>query len=406
MRSRLASIFPTAQPARTARFLAEALRAETVGGMIMLGVTVAALIWANSPWSASYATVTGTAVGPENLHLHLTLQAWAADGLLAIFFTVAGLELKRELVEGELRNPATAALPVVAAIAGMAVPAAIYLGVSWGTPGAGDGWAIPMATDIAFALAVLAVTGSRLPQSLRIFLLTLAVVDDLGAIIVIALFYTDQLHPLPLVGALVLLAAYAAAQRLRVRSPLLYVPLALVIWGLVHASGVHATVAGVAIGLLTPVRVDSGERKSPADRLEHRLRPLSAGVAVPLFALLSAGVPLSGEAFVHLSTDRVAIGVIAGLLFGKVIGVLGGAWLSVRVGLARLGPDLRWSHLAAVSVLAGVGFTVSLLISELAYGTSERAELVKIAILVASVVASLVAAVMLHLLSRRHQPPG
>ncbi|MGH3098698.1 MAG: Na+/H+ antiporter NhaA [Streptosporangiales bacterium] len=393
---------PVRRPVRVASMIAEELRTETVGGTIMLAATVLALVWANSPWSAAYTTLTGAAIGPEALHLHLTAQAWAADGLLAIFFTVAGLEVKRELVEGELRHPARAALPVVAAVSGMVVPAAVFLAVSAGTPGASSGWAIPMATDIAFALAVLAVTGSRLPESLRVFLLTLAVVDDLGAIAVIAVFYTDALHPLPLLGAAVLLAGYGLLQRLRIGSAWAYVPLALVAWGLVHASGVHATVAGIAIGLLTRVRVDRAAERSPADRLEHWLRPVSAGLAVPLFALLSAGVPLTARAFGDLAADRVALGVIAGLVLGKVVGVAGGAWLSVRFGLARLGPDLRWAHLVAVGILAGVGFTVSLLVGELAYGGSERAELVKTAILVASTIASIVAAVLLHVLGRRH----
>lgn len=397
------SVFPSVRrPAHLASLIAEELRTETVGGTIMLGATVVALVWANSPWSAGYTAVTSAAFGPEALHLHLTAQAWAADGLLAIFFAVAGLEVKRELVEGELRHPSRAALPVIAAIVGMIVPAAVFLAVSAGTPGASSGWAIPMATDIAFALAVLAVTGSRLPESLRVFLLTLAVVDDLGAIAVIAVFYSGELHPLPLLGAVVLLAGYGLLQRFRLGSAWVYVPLAVVAWGLVHASGVHATVAGIAIGLLTRVRTDGTAERTPADRLEHWLRPVSAGVAVPLFALLSAGVPLTAQAFGHLVVDRVALGVIAGLVLGKVVGVVGGAWLSVRLGLARLGPDLRWAHLVAVGILAGIGFTVSLLVGELAYGSGERAELVKTAILVASTIASIAAAILLHVLGRQH----
>ncbi|MQA79557.1 MAG: Na+/H+ antiporter NhaA [Streptosporangiales bacterium] len=396
-------MFPARQSATAARHLAEALRTETVGGTIMLVATVTALVWANSPWAASYAALTSATVGPSAVHLDLTLHQWAADGLLAIFFAVAGLEVKRELVVGELRHPASAALPVISAVAGMAVPALVFLAVSAGTPGAGEGWAIPMATDIAFALAVLAVTGSRLPVALRVFLLTLAVVDDLGAIAVIAVFYTEQLNLVPLLGAAVLLAAYGLLQRYRVTAWFVYVPIAVVAWALVHESGVHATVAGVAVGLLTRVRVDPGEAESPADRLEHRLRPVSAGFAVPAFALLAAGVPLSAGMFADLAADRVALGVVAGLLVGKIVGVLGGAWLSVRLGLARLGADLNWGHLAAVSLLAGIGFTVSLLIGELAYGGTERIDLVKASVLLASFAASVLAAILLRVLTRRQR---
>lgn len=401
MRKRVAAMFPTRRPAAAARHLAEALRTETVGGTIMLAATVTALVWANSPWASSYTALTSTTVGPAAVHLDLTLHQWAADGLLAIFFAIAGLEVKREFVVGDLRHPATAALPIIAAVAGMAVPAVVYLAVSAGTPGAGDGWAIPMATDIAFALAVLAVTGSRLPVALRVFLLTLAVVDDLGAIAVIAVFYTEDLNPLPLLGAAVLLAAYGALQHLRVTAWVAYVPIAVVAWALVHESGVHATVAGVAVGLLTRVRTAPGEDESPADRLEHRLRPVSAGFAVPVFALMAAGVPLSAGTLADLTADRVALGVVAGLVVGKAVGVLGGAWLSVRLGLARLGDGLHWGHLTAVSLLCGVGFTVSLLIGELAYAGAERVMLVKAAVLLASVVASILAAVVLRLLTRR-----
>lgn len=401
MRRFIASLFPARGPVASAKIVAEALRTETVGGTIMLVAAVTALVWANSPWASSYTAVTSTPFGPSSLHLDLTLHQWASDGLLAIFFAVAGLEVKREIVVGELRHPARAALPVIAAVAGMVVPALFFLAVSFGTPGAGEGWAIPMATDIAFALAVLAVTGSRLPDALRIFLLILAVVDDLGAVAVIAVFYTDELHVLPLLGGAVLLAGFGVLQWLRFRWWPLYVVLALGAWVLVHESGVHATVAGIAVGLLTRVRTDAGEEESPADRLEHQLRPLSAGFAVPVFALVAAGVSLHAGTFHDLLTDRVALGVVVGLVVGKVVGVLGGAWLSVRLGLARLSDELTWGHLAAVSLLAGIGFTVSLLVGELAYGNTERTELVKAAVLVSSALASILAAVLLRLLTRR-----
>ena len=271
-------------------FLADALRQETVGGALLLIAAVAGLVIANSAWRDAYENLKDFVVGPAALHLDLSLETWAADGLLAIFFFVAGLELKRELVVGTLRERSQAVLPVVAAVCGMVVPALIFLLIAAGDPAARAGWAIPMATDIAFALAVLAVVGSHLPPALRAFLLTLAVVDDLGAITVIALFFTDYLRLLPLLIAGALLVGYYLLQRRRVTTRWIYIPLALVIWTLVHDSGIHATVAGVAMGLLTRVKPDADEDHSPAERLEHRVRPLSAGIAVPIFAFLSAGV--------------------------------------------------------------------------------------------------------------------
>ena len=255
-----------------------------------------ALVWANSPWGDSYADLATHVVAFGPLNLDLTLQQWAADGLLAVFFFIAGVELKHELVLGTLSKPSRAAVPVAAAVGGMVVPAAIYLAVnvssSSGSPG---GWGIPMATDIAFALAVLAIAGRSLPVALRAFLLTLAVVDDLGAILVIALFYSKGFSLGWFLAAVAACAAYWLLQRARVRSPLVYVPLALATWFFVHDSGIHATVAGVALGLLTRVKPDPGEAAAPTDRMEHLLRPLSAGVCVPLFAFFSAGVDLRGD---------------------------------------------------------------------------------------------------------------
>lgn len=400
MPRRRTAIFPAPLPVRYARHLTEALRAETVGGAVMLTVTVVALAWANSPWSETYETLRTVEVGPAGLHLRLDLATWAADGLLAIFFFVAGLEVKEEIVHGELRNPRDAVLPVIAALGGMVGPALVFLATSLGTPGAGEGWAIPMATDIAFALAILAVVAPGVPMSLRAFLLTLAVVDDLGAIAVIAVLYTSELHVLPLLGAAALLGLYAWLQRRRVRGPWLYVPLALTVWGLVHATGVHATVAGVALGLLTRVVTTHSEELSPGERADHLVRPLSAGGAVPVFALLSAGVPLSGSTMAGILADPVALGVIFGLVVGKFLGVFGGAVLAVRLGFARLAGDLRWSDIAAVAFLTGVGFTVSLLIGELAYGGTARSEHVTAAILFASLAASLIAALLFQLRTR------
>jgi NhaA family Na+:H+ antiporter len=372
------------------------LRTEQIGGLILLAATTLALIVANSPLAGAYQRVATTRLGPHAPHLDLTVADWAKDGLLAVFFVVAGLELKRELVVGELRGPRRAMLPILSAVGGMVVPALVFLAVVAGQPGAGKGWAVPVATDIAFALAVLAIAAKSLPSSLRLFLLSLAIVDDLGAILLIATVFTDRISALPLLGAVAVIAGYAVLQQRRVRGWWVYLPLGLAAWVLVHASGVHATVAGVAVGLATRVRHDRGERKSPAERLEHRLQPLSAGVCVPLFAFFAAGVPVSAESVRAFAGDRVAWAIVAGLVLGKTLGVFGGAVTAVRLRLARLPGDLRRRDLAAVSVLTGCGFTVSLLIAELAFADEAAQDRAKSAVLVGSLLASLLAAVLLR----------
>jgi NhaA family Na+:H+ antiporter len=286
----------------------------------------------------------------------------------------------------------------------MVVPALIFFGITATDAGARDGWAIPMATDIAFALAVLAVVGSHLPPALRAFLLTLAVVDDLGAIAVIALFFTDDLSVIPLIVSIVLMVGYFLLQRARVVSPWIYVPLALTIWTLVHASGIHATVAGIALGLLTRVKPDPGEGASPAERLEHRVRPLSAGVAVPLFAFLAAGVSLTFAQLADRLDEPLFVGVVAGLVVGKLVGVFGGTWLTARFTRAQLDPSLRWIDIVGVSLVAGVGFTVSLLIAELAFGEdAARLDASKAAIFVGSLIAAAIAAIILRLRDRAYR---
>ncbi|HEY5820442.1 MAG TPA: Na+/H+ antiporter NhaA [Propionibacteriaceae bacterium] len=387
------------------------LRRETVGGALLLAATVVALVWANSPWSGAYAALRDTTVGPEALHLDLTLGAWAGDGLLAIFFFVAGLELKREFVAGDLRDPRRAALPVVAAVGGMAVPALVFVLVNLRTgDGALSGWAIPTATDIAFALAVLAVVSTHLPLGLRTFLLTLAVVDDLLAITIIAIFYTRELHPLLLLAAAVPLGLFALLVQRRVRSWWLLVPLALVTWGLFHASGVHATVAGVLLGFTVPVlrsEAAGGPDAGPglAEHFEHRIRPLSAGFAVPVFAFFAAGVTVGGfSGLVESLSDRVALGIVLGLVVGKTIGVFGATYLMARFTRARLDADLRWVDVLGVSVLAGIGFTVALLIGDLAYGAgSDRDEHVKVGVLCGSLLAALLAVVILRIRNRTYR---
>ncbi|MGC5022504.1 Na+/H+ antiporter NhaA [Micromonospora sp. DT47] len=384
------------------------LRKETVGGALLLVGALVALIWSNSPWADGYRSLRDVTFGPASLHLDLSLATWAADGLLAIFFFVAGLELKREFVAGDLRDPRRAAVPVAAAVGGVLVPALLFTLIA-GAAGAGavKGWAIPTATDIAFALAVLAVAGRFLPSALRTFLLTLAVVDDLLAIVIIAVFYTSSLAVLPLAAALVPLAIFAVLVRRRVRSWWLLLPLAAVTWALVHASGVHATVAGVLLAFSVPVirsEAAGGPDAGPglAEHFEHRFRPLSAGVAVPVFAFLSAGVTVGGLAGLATAlTDRVAVGIVAGLVVGKPIGILTATWLVSRFTRADLDKGLNWLDVLGLALLGGIGFTVSLLIGELAFGLgSERDDHVKVAVLTGSLLSALLATVILRARSR------
>lgn len=396
-----------------ARYVASALRTETVGGALLLGAAVVALVWANSPWDTAYQLVRDVRVGPEALHLDLSLAQWAADGLLAVFFLVAGIELKREFVAGELSDRSKAALPIAAAVCGVVLPAGLYAVTAWAIePGAGDalrGWAIPTATDIAFALAVLAVISSHLPSALRSFLLTLAVVDDLIAITIIAVFYTESVALLPLALAVLPLLAFRWLLRRGLTHPLVLAVPALLAWGLVHAGGIHATVAGVLLGLLVPVarhRAEDGvtteNEYSLAERMEHRLRPWSAGVAVPVFAFFASGVSVVGGGLGAALRDAAAVGVVVGLVAGKALGVFGGTWFFARFTRAELDEDLAWADVLGISLLSGVGFTVSLLIGDLAYQGSERDGPVKVAVLVGSLLASLLAAVVLHRRNRHY----
>lgn len=384
-------------------FLADALRTETVGGLILLVAAVAALVWANVQGS-SYTAVSDFHFGPAALGLDLSVEHWAADGLLAVFFFVAGVELKRELVAGELRDPKAAALPVIAALCGMVVPALVYVLTSALGGGGLDGWAVPTATDIAFALAVLAVLGTSLPGALRAFLLTLAVVDDLFAILIIAVFFTESIDFLALGGAFLGLALFWILLRLGVRGWWVYVPLALAIWGLMYNSGVHATIAGVAMGLMLRCTRREGEAVSPGERIEHLVRPLSAGLAVPLFALFAAGITLRGDALAGVFTRPETLGIVLGLVVGKTVGVFGGAWLATRFTKAELNRDLAWADVFAVAALAGIGFTVSLLIGELAFaGDEEKTNEAKAAVLLGSVIAAVVSGVLLKLRVRVHR---
>ncbi|WP_030615835.1 Na+/H+ antiporter NhaA [Streptomyces sclerotialus] len=384
--------------------LADLLRTETVGGVLLLVAAVVALLWANTPLGDSYEAVRGFHLGPASLGLDLSVQHWAADGLLAIFFFVAGIELKRELVAGELRDPKAAALPVVAALCGMVMPAVVYTVVNTTGGGSPAGWAVPTATDIAFALAVLAVIGTSLPSALRAFLLTLAVVDDLFAILIIAVFFTSSINFWALGGAVLGLVVFYVLLRKGVRGWYVYVPLALVIWGLMYNSGVHATIAGVAMGLMLRCHRREGESHSPGEHIEHLVRPLSAGLAVPLFALFSAGVSVTGGALHDVFTRPETLGVVLGLVIGKTVGIFGGTWLTTRLTKASLNPDLKWPDVFAVSALAGIGFTVSLLIGELAFSSDPAlTEEVKAAVLTGSLTAAVLATVLLKIRNAKYR---
>jgi NhaA family Na+:H+ antiporter len=390
-------------PERT--FVTDALRTETVGGVLLLAAAIAALVWANIPaLHGSYESVSHFHFGPGALGLNLSVAHWAADGLLAIFFFVAGIELKRELVAGDLKDPKAAALPVVAALCGMAAPALVYTLTNVAGGGSLAGWAVPTATDIAFALAVLAVIGTSLPSALRAFLLTLAVVDDLFAILIIAVFFTESLNFAALGGAAAGLAVFWLLLRTGVRGWYVYVPLAAVIWGLMYNSGVHATIAGVAMGLMLRCHRREGEEHSPGEHIEHLVRPLSAGLAVPLFALFSAGVSVSGGALADVFTRPETLGVVLGLVAGKTLGIFCGTWLTARFTRASLSDELAWADVFAVATLAGIGFTVSLLIGELAFeGDATTTGEVKAAVLTGSLIAACLAMVLLRIRNAKYR---
>ncbi len=374
-------------------FLLALFRLDAVGGLLALTAAAVAVVWANSPGAGAYDDLRALQLGP------LDLQHWAADGALAVFFFVAGLELKHELVDGALRRPSHAAMPVSAAAFGVLVPVVTCLAVTRALGGDTSGWAVPAATDIAFALAVLAIAGRHLPGALRTFMLALAVVDDVLVIALIAVFFSSSLHLGSLAICVGLLALYALAQRMRVDTPLVVVPLAVGAWWFMHEGGIHATVAGVLVGLLTRARTDAGEHYSPAARWEHRLSPWSAGLAVPFFALMSAGVVVTGGA--GLARDPVLLGIVAGLVFAKPVGVLAGTWMAARATRSPLPPGLTWPDLSGAAMLAGIGFTVSLLVSELSFdGTAEHTA--KAAVLAGSTVAAVAGACVVWARGRRH----
>ena len=374
------------------RWLGAVLRNETTGGILLLVAAIAALAWANIDYD-SYSTLKEFKFGPAELHLDLSLGKWAADGLLAIFFFVAGIELKHELVLGSLKDKAVAAVPIAAALGGMIVPATIFAFFNAGQPTA-SGWGIPMATDIAFALAVLAVAGRSLPLELRAFLLTLAVVDDLGAILVIAIFYTAKLNFLALAVAVGGLFIFGMLQKKRVTGWYFYLPLAAIIWAALHESGIHATIAGVAMGMLMNLKQTDG--------VLHVVHPISAGFAVPVFAFFSAGVSVAGMSIGDVFESPVALGIVLGLVVGKPLGVVGTAYLMARFTRASLSKELSWWDVATLGSLAGVGFTVSLLINELAFGGTEADAMGTLAVLLASTIAAIFATIALQFRKRAY----
>ncbi len=387
---------PSPEPltaARLPRVLREFFETEIAGGIVLLGAAVVALVWVNSPFGDSYEELwrTELSIRVGGIGVGEDLRHWVNDALMAIFFFVVGLEIKRELVAGELRTWRQASTPAIAALGGMVVPALVYVAVNGGDRGS-KGWGIPMATDIAFALGVLALLGRRVPTGLKLFLLTLAIVDDIGAITVIAVFYSSDVQPLALLAAGAVLAGMGGLRVLKVTWMPAYVVLGAGVWLAVFQSGVHATIAGVILGLLAPAR---GTTSSVAERLELSLHPFSSLFIVPVFALANAGVVFEGSALGEPGAARVAVGVGLGLVAGKLLGVTGGAYLAVRLRVGALPVGVTWRHIVGAAGLAGIGFTVSLFVTDLAFDDEALRAASKIGILVGSLAASLVGATVL-----------
>ena len=374
---------------------------EAASGIALLLGAAAALIWANTD-TTGYASWWGRTltIGSGDLAITETLVHWVNDALMTIFFFVVGLEIKRELVTGELRETSRAALPAIAAIGGMVVPAIVYVLLNLGGTGL-DGWAIPMATDIAFAVGVLAILGARVPSSLKVFLLTLAIVDDIGAIIVIALFYSSGVEPLWLLGGVAVVVLVLVMSRLGIDRPLAYVIPGALLWLCLYEAGIEPTLAGVVLGLLTPALPRRG--RPVLERLESALHPVSSFVIVPLFALANAGVVLTGDAIDHALASRVTIGIVAGLVVGKFVGISGASVLALRLRIGRLPDDLGLAHIFGVAILGGIGFTVSLFITDLAF-RGQVIDDAKIGVLAASALAALIGTVVLRIVLRDAPP--
>jgi len=386
--------FRSAVKAKVVDPLTDFVDDEVLGGLLLLGAAIVALLWANSPWSDAYFDLWHTElnVGIGGASIDLDLQHWVNDLLMAVFFFVVGLEIKRELVTGELQDRRAALLPAIAAAGGVAAPALIFTLIAAGGEGA-SGWAIPAATDIAFAVGVLALLGSRVSSGVRLFLLTIAIVDDVIAIAIIALFYSASLSFAWLLVALAAMAAVVALQRARVSSPLAYLPVAAVLWVAVFESGVHATIAGVALGLLVPARPFHGRDVQGA--LEHRFHPVSAYVIVPLFALANAGVDFGGGLLGDALASEVTWAVAAGLVLGKLAGISGATLLALRLRIGKLPDGMAPGQVFGVGALGGIGFTVSLFIADLAFEQPALTDAAKVGIFAGSIVSGLLGATLL-----------
>ena len=413
-------LFSRGSYAETAR-ISDIMRKESVGGFILLAATVLAVVLANTQASHFYETVRDTEVGitvPGFSHLMMNVHHWAADGLLTVFFFLTGLELKKEFVVGDLRSPGKAIVPVAAAFGGAMTPAILYFAINHGSDTAVHGWAIPAATDIAFAVAVLAGVGTFLPAALRTFLLTLAVVDDLIAIVIIALFYTSSFQAWYLIASIVPIGIYFWVTHKHERlfhekkwaAWVILLPLGLTTWALFLESGIHATIAGVILGFCVPVRMTSqakaaGSNGGLSEVLERRLRPLSTGFCVPLFAFFSAGVAIGGwDGLQRAVADPVAIGIIVGLVVGKTVGITGTTWLITRFRGVNLDSDIAWMDIIGLAVTGGIGFTVSMLVAELSFAAGEaHTEDAKIGIMIGSVTAAICGAVILSMRNKHYK---
>ena len=390
-------------PGRIQSTLREFLNNEASGGLVLMAVAVSAILVANSPLAEAYFHGLHVYLGP------LSIQHWINDALMAVFFLLVGLEIKREMLDGQLSSWSRRILPGAAAAGGMLFPALFYVALNWSNPAALRGWAIPTATDIAFALGVISLFGSRVPSSLKIFLAALAIIDDLGAVIVIAVFYTSDLNMLALGGTAVVVALLYGMNRAKVVAIWPYLALGAVLWVLVFISGVHATLAGVMLALMIPLKATPGapeaaHGESPLHRLEHALHKPVAFVIVPIFGFANAGVSLAGLSL-GVFAEPLTMGVAAGLLLGKLVGVVGTVALLVKLGLAHLPAQASWGQMTGTAFLCGIGFTMSLFIGLLAFDDPAVQDHVKIGILLGSVVSGLLGAACLTVFGRRIAAP-
>jgi len=371
------------------------LSKETLGGLLLMMGALAALIISNSPLYGTYKAFLDipVAISAGGFSIDKPLLLWVNDGLMAVFFFLVGLEIKREVLEGKLSSVDRAALPLIAAVGGMAIPALVFVAVNWGAPENLNGWAIPAATDIAFALGILALLGPSVPTALKVFLLGIAIIDDLGAILAIAIFYTSELSIESLAISAVGIAILIGMNRLGVRQIAPYALVGFVVWAGVLKSGVHATLAGVLVALIIPMRDKRGE--SPLERAEHALFPWVSFFIMPLFAFANAGVSLTGLALSDFLAP-LPLGIALGLFIGKQLGVMSFTWLSVRAGLCRLPDGMTWRHTYGVACLTGIGFTMSLFIGTLAFDTPEQLNAVRLGVLMASACSAVVGVFVLR----------